>query len=131
MFLTRWFIATFVVAPITILVGVLIASQWFPVDGIHADDSILVHWLSALAFYGGYAMIGSAAFVALDTRIIRSRRRRPTLGSRAGIDAALGVLVLVPQALLFGRAYWLSHIAAGVGAGILYAVLVEVLAADT
>lgn len=99
---------------------------FYLVEAGHAGDSPWQDFLNAAGFYSGYAILAGTAGSLVHTWLVR---RFP--GSGAGVQVfwalCVGVVVLLPQAAVFGRGYWLINIFAGAVAGLLYGALVTLV----
>jgi hypothetical protein len=125
-YLPRWALAVFVVVPLMMIVVPAAQLASVGLKGPHADDPLWMHVLGMLGFYGAYALV-AATFVSLvHTRLVRGRANAGA-GRQMLWAAGLGILALVPQALVFGQEYWMVNVVAGAVAGGIYWALLAVL----
>jgi hypothetical protein len=96
------------------------------VEGPYAADSPWRDFLNMAGFYGGYAVLAGTVGSGVHTWLVR---RSPGAGPGVQIlwAACIGLVVLLPQAAVFGRGYWLINAAAGALAGLLYGALVTLV----
>lgn len=125
-YLPRWALAVFVVAPLMMTLIPFVQLASVGLEGPHADDPLWMHISGMLGFYGGYALL-AASFVSLvHTSLVR---RHVNVGARHHMLWAigLGVIALVPQALVFGQEYWIVNGVSGALAGAIYGALLLLL----
>lgn len=121
-YLPRLILAVFVVVPLMMLLVPSVQLAFRGLEGPHGDDPLWIHFLGMMGFYGAYALLAASFVSLLHTWWVR---RRPAAGAGRQVLWAmvLGVVALLPQAIVFGAEYWLINIAAGITGGGIYGVL--------
>jgi hypothetical protein len=92
-------------------------------EGPHVDETFWDALQNAVGFYIGYAILAGTLASYLHTIMLR-RLEISATSHTILLGGLLGLLALVPQALVFGFAYWLVNIVTGILAGLAYGVLV-------
>lgn len=113
-----------IVVPVVVYAVVLLDKMLHGTTGTHAGDSMWLHYLSALTFYSLYAIVFGSLLSAIHGALVR--RIDLGLAGRILLAAGLGVLCILPQAVVFGRAYWIFNVVAGLSSGVVYAAAIEV-----
>jgi hypothetical protein len=121
-YFSRWLVAVFGVAPVMLLLVPAAQLLLWGLEGPHANDSLWEHFLGMLGFYGGYVLVAATVVSLLHTWLVR-RFPRMERAPQVLLAVALGTMSLMPQAAVFGEAYWAVNLAAGATAGALYGLV--------
>ena len=122
----RWALAVFVVLPLMMTLVPTLQLAIVGLEGAHAADPLWVHILGMLGFYGAYGLMAASFVSLLHTRLVR-RHVNAGDGRQMLWATVLGILALVPQALVFGREYWIVNVVSGAVAGGMYGGLLLLL----
>lgn len=114
----------FIIMPLAFVFFTLAARQFAPVlEGPHVDQTFWDTFLDAVGFYIGYAILAGTLGSYLHTIVLR-RFEISEASSTILLGGLIGLLALLPQALVFGIEYWLVNFVTGALVGLAYGSLV-------
>lgn len=109
-----------VIVPLSLLVVTLVAVYVQPASD-SAERSLLHALGDVVGFYIGYALLVGTVLSLVHTYV--ARRWRPSVARSTLVAGALGAVLMIPQALVFGPPYWGPSILTGALAGLIYGAL--------
>ena len=128
-FLSRWAVMVMLIVPLALLAATAVLQLLSP--STDPREQSFSHALGdVVGFYVGYAVLAGTVASLLHTYLAGRLDRRLAPGPSAALGALVGVLVLLPQAVLLGAGFWIPSLTTGALAGMTYGALVAAFGRD-